>query len=134
MFFCVGSGLTAILATSEELARWVDSRNHSRTEGFRQVQQLREQEELRRLQAEEASTSMQIDSSLQAYPLKSMASASSDKVKFNFICECFFMTARVLNLGLIKTFSDFKSLAQVKRLCTPAGRCLTNTRLFSPCT
>ncbi|KAG0558710.1 hypothetical protein KC19_10G048000 [Ceratodon purpureus] len=105
------SGLTAILATSEELARWVDGRNHSRTEGFRQVQQLREQEELRRLQAEEASTSMQIDS-LQSYPLKSMASASSDNVKFNFICECFLMTARVLNLGLIKTFSDFKSLAQ----------------------
>nr|XP_043615254.1 probable ubiquitin conjugation factor E4 [Erigeron canadensis] len=31
---------------------------------------------------------------------------------YSFICECFFMTARVLNLGLLKAFSDFKHLVQ----------------------
>jgi ubiquitin conjugation factor E4 B len=92
----------------------VDSGNRSRTEGFRQVTQVREQEEMRHLQAEGSSTSM--TSSSQSSPLKSMASASSsDNVKFPFICECFFMTARVLNLGLIKALSDFKSLVQVSK-------------------
>lgn len=38
---------------------------------------------------------------------------SSEKTKYPFICECFFMTARVLNLGLLKAFSDFKHLVQV---------------------
>ncbi|KAG0567242.1 hypothetical protein M758_7G160400 [Ceratodon purpureus] len=103
------SGLTAILTTSEELARWVDSGNRSRTEGFRQVTQLREQVEMHRLQAEEPSTSMTNSSQSS---LKSMASAAPDNVKFSFICECFFLTARVLNLGLIKALLDFKSLVQ----------------------
>ena len=93
----------------------MDSGNLSRTEGFRQVSQLREQEEMRRFQAEEPSTSM--TNNPQSSPLKSMASAKADNVKFTFICECFFMTARVLNLGLIKALSDFKSLVQVSYLC-----------------
>lgn len=38
---------------------------------------------------------------------------SVEKAKYPFICECFFMTARVLNLGLLKAFSDFKHLVQV---------------------
>ncbi|PPD97049.1 hypothetical protein GOBAR_DD05909 [Gossypium barbadense] len=38
--------------------------------------------------------------------------SSSEKAKYPFICECFFMTARVLNLGLLKAFSDFKHLVQ----------------------
>lgn len=38
---------------------------------------------------------------------------SVEKAKYAFICECFFMTARVLNLGLLKAFSDFKHLVQV---------------------
>ncbi|CAA0828388.1 Probable ubiquitin conjugation factor E4 [Striga hermonthica] len=37
---------------------------------------------------------------------------SSEKAKYPFICECFFMTARILNLGLLKAFSDFKHLVQ----------------------
>uniref|UniRef100_A0A6N2N032 RING-type E3 ubiquitin transferase n=1 Tax=Salix viminalis TaxID=40686 RepID=A0A6N2N032_SALVM len=37
---------------------------------------------------------------------------SGEKVKYSFICECFFMTARALNLGLLKSFSDFKHLVQ----------------------
>lgn len=38
---------------------------------------------------------------------------SGENAKYTFICECFFMTARVLNLGLLKAFSDFKHLVQV---------------------
>lgn len=37
----------------------------------------------------------------------------SQRPKYTFICECFFMTARVLNLGLMKGFSDFKHIVQV---------------------
>ena len=39
--------------------------------------------------------------------------SSGEKAKYPFICECFFMTARALNLGLLKAFSDFKHLVQV---------------------
>ncbi|KAI3500720.1 hypothetical protein L2E82_19321 [Cichorium intybus] len=35
-----------------------------------------------------------------------------ESTNYSFICECFFMTARVLNLGLLKAFSDFKHLVQ----------------------
>ncbi|KAK1421953.1 hypothetical protein QVD17_24734 [Tagetes erecta] len=35
-----------------------------------------------------------------------------ESTNYSFICECFFMTARVLNLGLLKSFSDFKHLVQ----------------------
>ncbi|KAF6135192.1 hypothetical protein GIB67_035263 [Kingdonia uniflora] len=38
--------------------------------------------------------------------------SSSEKSKYTFTCECFFMTARVLNLGLLKAISDFKRLSQ----------------------
>ncbi|XP_051208563.1 probable ubiquitin conjugation factor E4 [Lolium perenne] len=31
---------------------------------------------------------------------------------FSFICECFFMTARVLNMGLMKAVADFKHLSE----------------------
>ncbi|KMT17300.1 hypothetical protein BVRB_2g039970 isoform A [Beta vulgaris subsp. vulgaris] len=37
---------------------------------------------------------------------------SVQNVRYPFICECFFMTARVLNLGVLKAFSDFKHLVQ----------------------
>lgn len=34
---------------------------------------------------------------------------------YGFICECFFMTARVLHLGILKIHSDFKEFSQVHR-------------------
>lgn len=40
------------------------------------------------------------------------SNTSSGENNYSFICECFFMTARVLNLGLLKAFSDFKHLVQ----------------------
>ncbi|KAH9556758.1 hypothetical protein CY35_07G047100 [Sphagnum magellanicum] len=77
------SGLTAILATSEEL---------------------------RHLQAEEASTST-LNNPQSDLPGPA-ASKPADHSNFSFICECFFLTARVLNLGLIKALLDFKTLVQ----------------------
>ena len=108
-----GSGLTAIFATSEEVANWVNSRNSTLIEGSHQAQLLCEEEELRCLQAEEAPTPV---TSSQKHLLKSSALASSDHTSFPFICECFFLTARVLNLGLLKTLSDFKALVQVSSI------------------
>ncbi|KAD6795992.1 hypothetical protein R6Q59_020126 [Mikania micrantha] len=35
-----------------------------------------------------------------------------ESTNYSFICECFFMTARVLHLGLLEAFSDFKHLVQ----------------------
>ncbi|XP_071709994.1 probable ubiquitin conjugation factor E4 isoform X1 [Rutidosis leptorrhynchoides] len=40
------------------------------------------------------------------------ARSQHESTSYSFICECFFMTARVLNLGLLKAFSDFKHLVQ----------------------
>lgn len=37
------------------------------------------------------------------------------------LIECFFMTARVLDLDLFKSFSDFKRLAQVMHTCFVSG-------------
>lgn len=62
--------------------------------------------ENRLLQSQEATSS---GSTLSVKP----TSSSGEKAKYPFICECFFMTARVLNLGLLKAFSDFKHLVQV---------------------
>jgi ubiquitin conjugation factor E4 B len=43
----------------------------------------------------------------------SAPSTSTPPQKYSFICECFFLTARVLNLGLLKALSDFKLVMQV---------------------
>ncbi|CAK9231327.1 unnamed protein product [Sphagnum troendelagicum] len=104
------SGLTAILATSEEVAKWVDSHTYGQSHGLYQAQQLHEHEELRHLQAEEASTSTV--NNPQSYLPGPAASKPADHSNFSFICECFFLTARVLNLGLIKALLDFKTLVQ----------------------
>ncbi|GFY84878.1 U-box domain-containing protein [Actinidia rufa] len=61
-------GLTALHASSEEVAEWLGGENPVKTEW--------------------------------------------KSKKYTFICECFFMTTRVLNLGLLKAFSDFKHLVQ----------------------
>lgn len=103
--------MTAILATSEEVAKWVDSHTYGQSHGLYQAQQLHEHEELRHLQAEEASTSTV--NNPQSYLPGPAASKPADHSNFSFICECFFLTARVLNLGLIKALLDFKTLVQV---------------------
>ncbi|KAH7424550.1 hypothetical protein KP509_11G013400 [Ceratopteris richardii] len=102
------SGLTAIHATSEEVAKWVDKENYARAEGFRQAQLQMEQEERRRLQSEQGDAC----SSGQNSAATSATSMNPLQAKYSFICECFFLTARVLNLGLLKALSDFKLVMQ----------------------
>lgn len=85
--------LTALHASSEEVAEWFIKNNPGKGD----VSGTNNDGENRLLQSQEASSS---------------GSNSGGSAKYPFICECFFMTARVLNLGLIKGFSDFKHLVQ----------------------
>lgn len=86
--------LTALHATSEEVAQWTNKDNPVKTD---EASQCKDGED-RLVQSHEATSSG--------------SNASGHKTKFHFICECFFMTARVLNLGLLKSFSDFKHVVQ----------------------
>lgn len=105
------SGLTAIHATSEEVSKWVDKENYARAEGFRQAQLQMEQEERRRLQSQQGMTSCSGQQPMTSLPPSQSAKLPS-QTKYSFICECFFLTARVLNLGLLKALSDFKLVMQ----------------------
>ncbi|WOG93271.1 hypothetical protein DCAR_0312552 [Daucus carota subsp. sativus] len=87
------SELTALHASSEEVTEWFTKNNPGKVD----VSDANSDGENRLLQSQEASSS---------------GSNLGGSAKYSFICECFFMTARVLNLGLIKGFSDFKHLVQ----------------------
>ena len=91
------SDLTALHASSEEVSEWIDKDNTAK------ATDARNEHEIRLSQSKEATSS------------SSNASGKNAKstTKYTFISECFFMTARVLNLGLLKALSDFKHLAQV---------------------
>lgn len=89
-------GLTALHASSEEISEWVNAANLGTADVHRE-----KMNENRLLHSKEATSS----GSNAGKPLV-------EKAKYAFICECFFMTARVLNLGLLKAFSDFKHLVQ----------------------
>ena len=91
--------MTALHASSEEITEWLNTPRKT------DVSALSSDEENRLLQSQEASSS----------------GYSGEKAKYSFICECFFMTARVLNLGLLKAFSDFKHLVQVMHTCFVSG-------------
>ncbi|OAY60270.1 probable ubiquitin conjugation factor E4 [Manihot esculenta] len=93
-------GLTALHASSEEVTEWINKENP----GKAVVSAHSSDGESRLLQSQEATSS-----GSGAY---NPASSSGKQAKYTFICECFFMTARVLNLGLLKAFSDFKHLVQ----------------------
>jgi ubiquitin conjugation factor E4 B len=86
--------LTALHASSEEITEWLDSKNPAKAGEMNQCNDG----EKRLKQSQEASSS----------------GSNNASAKYSFICECFFMTARVLNLGLLKAFSDFKHLVQVE--------------------
>lgn len=92
--------LTALHASSEEVAQWLNKNNHS-SDG-----------ENRLLHSQEASSSGSTASGSSLLQNNTPMSSSSEIPKYPFICECFFMTARVLNLGLLKAFSDFKHRVQ----------------------
>lgn len=95
-------GLTALHASSEEVSEWISRSNPSRsTDG-----------ENRLLHSQEATSSGSNAGGPSSLNDNKPMSRGNENAKFSFICECFFMTARVLNLGLLKAFSDFKHLVQ----------------------
>ncbi|XP_047082657.1 probable ubiquitin conjugation factor E4 [Lolium rigidum] len=79
--------LTAISASSEQVSSWTESWSHAHAQDD---------------PCDGVACSGKISSS----------ERGSKKQNFSFICECFFMTARVLNMGLMKALADFKHLSQ----------------------
>ncbi|CAO2820573.1 unnamed protein product [Amaranthus hypochondriacus] len=98
-------GLTALHASSEEVSAYIAEQNNGRTNGSTVTNVL----DNRLLTSLEA-TSSGNNPSENVQKLKS--NSGDGRSKYSFICECFFMTARVLNLGLLKAFSDYKHLVQ----------------------
>jgi hypothetical protein len=92
--------LTAINASSEEVSSWIESINNEHA-------QNNASGEARFAESQEATSSGKNSTASQL--------RCSKKENFSFICECFFMTSRVLNLGLMKAVSDFKHISQVWR-------------------
>ncbi|CAN4082649.1 unnamed protein product [Withania somnifera] len=101
-------GLTALHASSEEVSEWINQNNPGKVD----VSKVGSDGENRLLASQEATSSGNDSGGPSILHYKKPVSSSSEKDKYPFICECFFMTARVLNLGLLKAFSDFKHLVQ----------------------
>ncbi|KAL1291560.1 hypothetical protein HN51_060091 [Arachis hypogaea] len=115
------SGLTALHASSEEVTEWLNSNkrangNNQNNDGQKRLEQ-----------SQEASSS-----GSNAGELSNEISGHGEKTEYHFICECFFMTARVLNLGLLKAFSDFKHLVQDISRCEDALSTLKAMQEQSP--
>ncbi|CAI0454176.1 unnamed protein product [Linum tenue] len=89
-------GLTALHASSEEVAEWIKNDSSGKAD----INSGSGDIENRVVQSQGASSS------------GAKPASSGDKASYAFISECFFMTARVLNLGMLKAFSDFKHLVQ----------------------
>ncbi|KAI3784885.1 hypothetical protein L1987_43993 [Smallanthus sonchifolius] len=87
--------LTALHASSEEVTEWLNKNNPNNGSSG----------ENRLLHSQET-TSFGLLQNNNPVP------SQRESTNYSFICECFFMTARVLNLGLLKAFSDFKHLVQ----------------------
>ncbi|KAJ0535554.1 putative U box domain, Zinc finger, RING/FYVE/PHD-type, ubiquitin conjugation factor E4, core [Helianthus annuus] len=92
--------LTALHASSEEVTEWLNINNPNNGSSG----------ENRLLHSQETSSSGLLQNN---NPVQSQRESTN----YSFICECFFMTARVLNLGLLKAFSDFKHLVQDIQRC-----------------
>jgi len=88
--------LTAINASSDEVSSWIESIKNEHDQNSASG-------EVRLMESQEATSSGKNSTSLVR---------CAKKENFSFICECFFMTARVLNLGLMKAISDFKHISQ----------------------
>ena len=111
-------GLTALHASSEEVSAYAAELGGGRSDGPSQSNIG----ESHLLTSPEATALPNTGGGVSAQHVKS-SSRSGERVKYPFICECFFMTARVLNLGLLKAFSDFKHLVQV---LTELGQSVTD--------
>ncbi|KAL0450500.1 UNVERIFIED_CONTAM: putative ubiquitin conjugation factor E4 [Sesamum latifolium] len=108
-------GLTALHATSEEVSEWFNNNT-----GKVDISTNNSDGQNRLLQSQEATSSGSNANEPSLLQNNNSVSRSSEKAKYPFICECFFMTARVLNLGLLKAFSDFKHLVQDISRCEDA--------------
>ncbi|PKA50695.1 putative ubiquitin conjugation factor E4 [Apostasia shenzhenica] len=93
--------LTAIHATSDEASAWM--------ENLKKIEDSKE--ESRALQSGGATTSGSSSGTYASANIRLLINPCG-KDKYSFICECFFMTARALNLGLMKALSDFKHIVQ----------------------
>ncbi|KAJ4960794.1 hypothetical protein NE237_020704 [Protea cynaroides] len=100
--------LTALHASSEEATAWINKDNPS---------DKKNDDENGILQSQEATSSGSNAGGPSVFSNARPTSSCGGKPKYSFICECFFMTARVLNLGLLKAFSDFKHLVQDLSRC-----------------
>lgn len=109
-------------ASSEEVSEWINQNNPGKVD----VSKEGSDGENRLLASQEATSSGNASGGPSILHHNSPISSSSDKARYPFICECFFMTARVLNLGLLKAFSDFKHLVQVRNWNLKKG----NTKLY----
>ncbi|CAA3017415.1 probable ubiquitin conjugation factor E4 [Olea europaea subsp. europaea] len=101
-------GLTALHASSEEVTDWINRINPGKVDVFAN----NSDGENRLLKSQEATSSGSKSNEVSLLHSNRVMSSCSQKGKYPFICECFFMTARVLNLGLLKALSDFKNLVQ----------------------
>lgn len=100
-------GLTALHASSEEVSAYISELTNGRSDGSTENNVI----DNRLLTSLEATGSGNNSGGPSIQNARSVSN-SGDRVKYPFICECFFMTARVLNLGLLKGFTDFKHLVQ----------------------
>ncbi|CAK9162965.1 unnamed protein product [Ilex paraguariensis] len=112
--------LTALHASSEEVADWINKN----TPGNIDISRQGSDGENFLLQSQETISSGSNAGRPSLLHNNKPMSSCSEKAKFSFISECFFMTARVLNLGLLKAFSDFKHLVQ------DISRCEDTLRTF----
>ncbi|XP_062211598.1 probable ubiquitin conjugation factor E4 [Phragmites australis] len=96
--------LTAINASSEEVSSLIESisNEHAQNNASGEACFVESQE----------ATSSGKNSTTSILSKGGAVVRCSKKENFSFICECFFMTARVLSLGLMKALSDFKHIAQ----------------------
>ncbi|KAM0006921.1 putative U box domain, Zinc finger, RING/FYVE/PHD-type, ubiquitin conjugation factor E4, core [Helianthus debilis subsp. tardiflorus] len=92
--------LTALHASSEEVTEWLNKNNPNNGSSG----------ENRLLHTQETTSAGLLQNN-------SPVPSGHESTNYSFICECFFMTARVLNLGLLKSFSDFKHLVQDIQRC-----------------
>jgi hypothetical protein len=64
-------------------------------------------------------TKLAVDAEEQRAILERVESgATASTPSYHFICECFFLTARSLHLGLIKMIQDLYNIARVR--CSPS--------------
>lgn len=87
---------TKLALIEEGKARWVDGRNDSRIDNFRQMQD----------------SPMEGETSLNVQTSNDESQASPSGRDFHFICECFFMTLEALHLGPIRAMSESTQLVR----------------------